>query len=727
MAEMALSPLLQVVFDRLASPVITQLQNLFGLKQNYEKLQQSLPIIRDLLEDAEGRQETDGVVKEWLSKLKDAAYDTEGLLDELASEIILCEGRSSIRDQVHSLLLPFDPSQDLFHIARHQLPEMLVALDEIIEKGLSLNLTPKVHNTFSDSSISNRETISLVIESEVYGRREDKEKIIELLQTTSNGENIGDDVPVISIVGIGGLGKTTLAQLVYGDVDSMGCFDMKIWVYVSNDFDIKKIITAIIESATLRKCEFTNLEILYRQLRESLCGKRYLLVLDDIWNEDQHKWQRFRTLLKGGVKGSKIIVTTRSGKVASIVGTSSYHLKGLAEDDSWALFKQHAFGLGEEEGHPNLLPIGKQIVKKCGGVPLAAQTLGSLLRFRREESHWLYVKESELCEMDDGQSGILPTLRLSYSLLRPHLKRCFANCSLFPKSYEFKKEKLIHLWMAEGLILANKERRPLEDIGNDYFNELLCLSFFQEVNESKDDGMKVYRMHDLIHDLAQSVAGNEFLKLEHAPTPSNLAKTRHSSILSNFQPSIIPPALLAAKRLRTLLLLSPGVGSGEVPSFSPTNFMYLRVLDLSCYGIKGLQTLIGNLIHLRYLDLSNTSIQELPDTICDLLNLQTLNLSGCFQLLKLPDSMGKLINLRHLNISGCVRLTHMPTGIGKLVHVQTWPIYIVGKGNGESIAELSCLNLRGELNIKCLENVRDAEEAKSANLKEKHLHVLGLF
>lgn len=726
MMEMALSSLLQVLFDRLASPAIAQLQDLCGLKQNFEKLQQSLPMIQALLEDAEERQETNSIVKKWLSKLKDAAYDAEDLLDELASEIMLCEMSSSIGDQVRSLLLPFHPSKDLFHIARHQLPEMLVALDEIIEKGFSLNLTQKVHNTLSESSISYRETISLVIESEVFGRREYKEKIIELLHTTSNGKNRGD-VPIIPIVGIGGLGKTTLAQLVYGDTDLMGCFDMKIWVYLSNDFDIKKIITAIIESATLRKCEFTNLDILSHQLRETLCGKRYLLVLDDVWNEDQYKWQRFQTLLKGCVKGSKIIVTTRSDKVASIVGTFSYHLKGLAEDDSWALFKQYAFGQGEEEGHPNLLPIGKQIVKKCGGVPLAARTLGGLLRDRREESYWLYVKESELWEMDDGQSEILPTLRLSYSLLRPYLKRCFAYCSLFPKSYEFKKEKLIHLWMAEGLILANKERRPLEDIGNDYFNQLLCLSFFQEVKESRDDGMKVYRMHDLIHDLAQSVAGDEFLKLEHAPTPSNLAKTRHSSIVSNFQSSIIPPALLTAKRLRTLLLLSPGVGSGEVRSFSPTDFMYLRVLDLSCCGIKRLPTLIGNLIHLRYLDLSNTSIQELPNTICDLLNLQTLNLSGCYQLLKLPDSMGKLINLRHLKISGCVRLTHMPTGIGKLVHVQTWPIYIVGKGIGESIAELSCLNLRGELNIKCLENVRDAKEAKTANLKEKHLHVLGLF
>lgn len=383
---MALSPLLQIVFDRLASPVIAQLQDLFGLEQNYEKLQQSLPMIRDLLEDAEGQQETDGVVKEWLSKLKEAAYDTEDLLDELASEIILCEGSSSIGDQVRSFIFPFDPSQDLFHIARHQLPEMLVALDEMIEKGLTLNLTPKVHNTLSESSISYRETFSLVIESEVYGRRDDKEKILELLHTTSNGENIGDSVSIIPIVGIGGLGKTTLAQLVYGDADSMGCFDMKIWVYVSNDFDMKKIITAIIESATLRKCEFTNLEILSRQLQEFLCGKRYLLVLDDVWNEDQDKWQRFQTLLKGGVKGSKIIVTTRSDKVASIVGTSSYHLKGLVEDDSWAFFKQHTFGQGEEEGHPNLLPIGKQIVNKCGGVPLAARTLGSLLCFRREES-----------------------------------------------------------------------------------------------------------------------------------------------------------------------------------------------------------------------------------------------------------------------------------------------------------------------------------------------------
>ncbi|KAF5475916.1 hypothetical protein F2P56_007671 [Juglans regia] len=450
-------------------------------------------------------------------------------------------------------------------------------------------------------------------------------------------------------------------------------------------------------------------------------------VLDDVWNEDQIKWESFVNYLRNGVEGCKILVTTRSENVASLVGTgSSYHLRGLPEDDCWELLKEQAFRPGEEEDH-NLKLIGKQIVKKCGGVPLAAMTLGSLLRSSRDQGYWLSVKDRDLCIMDESVSGIMPALKLSYFHLKVHLKRCFAYCSLFPKSYDFKKEKLIHLWMAEGLILADGHN-PLEDIGNGYFDDLLRKSFFQEVKDGKDDSTKVYRMHDLIHELAQSVAGNEFLKLEHGrPTPSDLAKTRHSSVVCNFPSSAIPPALLKVTRLRTLLLLSPGFSSEELP-FLPTNFMYLRVLDISGSGIKKLQKSIGNLVSLRYLDLSKTSIQALPDTICDLCNLQTLNLSGCCHLQTLPDGMEKLINLRHLNITGCERLARMPTGIGKLVHLQTLPIYIVGKRNGEGISELSCLNLRGELNIKCLENVRDAKETKLANLKQKkHLHVLGLF
>ncbi|XP_041025472.1 putative disease resistance protein RGA3 [Juglans microcarpa x Juglans regia] len=668
MAEIAVSPLLQVVLDRLASTVLGKLQNLYDLRQNFEKLQESLINIKDFLDDAEERQAKEGNVKVWLSNLKNVAYNSEDLLDELATEVILFERFNAARNQVRSFLWPFDVHsiRRLFEVAG-QVKKMLALLDKTSGESSSLNLRKGAHERESESSASFRETDSHVTESKVYGRMEDKAKIIELLSPNCNRENTRE-VSIIAIVGIGGLGKTTLAKLVYNDVDLMGCLDMKMWVHVSDDFDVKKLIIATIESATNKTYQFTNKDVLQCLLRESICGKRYLLVLDDVWNEDQIKWESFVNYLRNGVEGCKIIVTTRSENVASLVGTvSSYHLQGLPEDDCWALLKEQAFRPREEEDH-NLKLIGKQIVKKCGGVPLAAMTLGSLLRSSRDQGYWLSVKDRELCIMDESVSGIMPALKLSYSHLKVHLKRCFAYCSLFPKSYDFKKKKLIHLWMAEGLILADGHN-PLEDIGNGYFDDLLRKSFFQEVKDT----------------------------------------------------------LLKVTRLRTLLLLSPGFSSEELP-FLPTNFKYLRVLDISGSGIKGFHKSIGNLVSLRYLDLSETSIQALPNTICDLCNLQTLNLSGCCHLQTLPDGMEKLINLRHLNITGCERLTRMPTGIGKLVHLQTLPIYIVGKRNGEGISELSCLNLRGELNIKCLENVRDAKETKLANLKQKkHLHVLGLF
>ncbi|KAF9598363.1 hypothetical protein IFM89_027251 [Coptis chinensis] len=271
------------------------------------------------------------------------------------------------------------------------------------------------------------------------------------------------------------------------------------------------------------------MDTLQSQLWDSLNGKRYLLVLDDVWNEDQDQWDELASLLKAGAKGSKVIVTTRSKKDTAIMSTTaSYELVGLSDEDCWGLFKQRAFGYGEEEEHLNLLAIGKQIVKKCGGVPLAAKTIGSLMRFKRKEREWLFVKESELWNICEGECGILPALRLSYNHLPTHLKPCFAYCSVFPKSYEIKKEKLIQLWIAHGFvpydISYNPRCRTVEDIGNEYFNDLLGMSFFHDLKQCEDGVLTECKMHDLIHDLAKSVAGTEFMILEHGHEPSNFAQ-----------------------------------------------------------------------------------------------------------------------------------------------------------------------------------------------------------
>ncbi|KAA8536329.1 hypothetical protein F0562_028807 [Nyssa sinensis] len=506
------------------------------------------------------------------------------------------------------------------------------------------------------------------------------------------------------------------------------------WVFVSDDFDVKKIIKAAIESATKNGCDLSEMDALQSKLWDTIYKKRYLLVLDDVWNEDQDEWDRLRPLFGGGDDGSKIVVTTRSKKVAFIMDTPdfAYYLKGLPEDDCWTLFKRRAFHRGEEEKHPHLLPIGKQIIKKCGGLPLAAKTLGSLMRFKREESEWLFVQNSNLWELDVCQSGIVPALILSYLHLPSHLKHCFALCSIFPKNYEIQKEKLIHIWMAEGFIISGGRSKPLEKIGDEYFNELLWMSFFEDVKQCDDGSITGYKIHDLIYDLAQYITRNDHVILENDLPQSDLAQIRHLSIVRDHRSSLIPEALDRANHLRTLLVVSGG-GFGGNPADMFSHFIYLRVLDLSGCDIK-LPKSIGKLHCLKYLDLSNTHIEQLPSTFSGLCSLLILNLFGCYNLKSLPVVI-KMTELRHLNISGCEKLNDMPRGIEKLVHLQTLPIFVVRSSftdltlqtKRSNLSRLGNLNLRGELKIKHLERVENGDEAKKANLMNKeYLKSLGL-
>ncbi|KAA8535584.1 hypothetical protein F0562_030587 [Nyssa sinensis] len=402
-----------------------------------------------------------------------------------------------------------------------------------------------------------------------------------------------------------------------------------------------------------------------------------------------------------------------------------YYLKPLSNEDSWVLFRRLAFDPSQDEEKARLEEIGRRIVIKCRGLPLAVKTLGGLMRFKRQESEWMYVMKEDMWKLTEFESNILPVLMLSYHHLPPHPKQCFAYCSIFPKDYVINKQKLIKLWIAQGFVLPINGIKILEDIGNDYFMELLERSFFTGIVRDDYGDIVQCGMHDLVHDLALFIARNSCWIVE-TEFPGNISKElRHCSLVSVSRESTIPQELHQAKNLRTLILLS-----GEfknLSSFFPM-FRCLRVLDLSQSSLRKLPVSVGNLKHLRYLDLSHTYIKTLPKTISILKKLQILELCGCYSLLELPKAISELINLRHLGIQSCSLLSHMPYGIGKLSLLQTLPTFILGNTRGcGSLSELRSLNLRGRLEIKNLENVRNLAEADAVELYDKlNLHSLGL-
>ncbi|XWS77384.1 hypothetical protein CRYUN_Cryun01aG0256800 [Craigia yunnanensis] len=362
-------------------------------------------------------------------------------------------------------------------------------------------------------------------------------------------------------------------------------------------------------------------------------------------------------------------------------------------------------------------------------MPLAVKTLAGLLRCKIDYHEWEDILNSVIWDLPEENSDILPALRLSYLYLPFHLKQCFAYCSIFPKDYEFDKDELVQLWIAEGFIHQPKGLKQVEDLGSDYFHDLLSRSFFQQSSVSKS----CYMMHDLINDLAQYVAGEVCFRLEDKINSNGQCyvskRARHSSFIRQKYDVVAKfESFYKTNCLRTFLALPVFVPDLEVECYL-SNIVFqdllpklrcLRVLSLSGYCISELPDSIGDLNHLRYLNLSCTRIRCLPESLGALCNLQTLNLSGCKKLDKLPQGMGNLISLRYLDIAYTDNMKEMPLHIGNLINLKKLSKFIVEKGNGRRIRELKGLShLQGRLSLFELQNVEDIRDVRAANLKEK--------
>ncbi|XP_057720775.1 putative disease resistance protein RGA1 isoform X1 [Arachis stenosperma] len=660
MAESFIFSIADSLTSKLASRAYGEASRVVGVYDDLQDLKTSLSYVKAVLLDAEQKQkqEQSHELREWLKQIKLVFYDAENLLDQVDCETLrkqVIRDYGTPKDKVGRFFSSSNPLVFRYKLA-HQIKEIKKRLDKVAADRDKFGL--QVIDVDRRVVHKREMTYSHVVESDVIGRAHDKKKIIKLLMEPILDNNAGyKHISVIPIVGFGGLGKTTLAKLVFNDKRVTKSFPLKRWVSVSDDFNIKSLILKIINplsdfASSTGQQNLRDLEIeqLQHRLRNVLEGKKFLLVLDDVWNEDRVKWVELQHLISVGAQGSKVIVTTRSQSIASMMGTVAYshHLKGLSPKNSLRLFVRWAFKEGEEGKYPDLIEIGREILKKCKGVPLAVRTLGSSLFSKHEIQEWESLRDKEIWNLPQKEDDILPALKLSYDEMPSHLRQCFALLSLYPRNFRFDSFGVASLWGAAGLLPLQSKDKTMVDVAHQYLRDLMARSFLHDVSDCGT--FYFFGIHDLVHDLAVYVA-KDVCQLVSSNTQDISENVLHLSFVENGLPyNSVKPSL---RGTRSILFPVDEVGASEAfLNAWVLNCTYLRYLDLSNSTCETLPESIGKLKHLRSISLCNNKrIKRLPSSICKLQNLQVLDLEGCSNLETVPKKLRNLISLQRLEIT----------------------------------------------------------------------------
>ncbi|KAG6495941.1 putative disease resistance protein RGA3 [Zingiber officinale] len=652
-----------------------------NIEQEMSKLTETMRRIQAKLDDTEEENRAKShSEKLWLSELKDVAYDAEDVVAKYEYEVL----RSK---QLHE-----NSSWTQEDELANKAAEIRKKFDEITKEWKLLKLPQNVGKRKRSSwpLVGNRETGSFVVESEVLGREKEKDMLVEWL--LSEDDIIWNEVSVIVVIGMGGLGKTTLAQLVYNDPRVKSYFDLTGWVCVSENFHVVSLTEKILQSFTTVKVH-EELDELQHALQENLQGKKFLLILDDVWNEEFTLWDELRKPL-ASAQVVKVLVTTRNQSVARIMGTRSpLNLNCLPFDVCWQLFKRVTLGGADKSLQPHLEHLGRKIVDKCKGLPLAVKLLGGALRNKEDVDSWEDILENEMWESEETNKGVLPALKISYDCMPIQLKRCFQYLSLFPKDTSLDSEEIVRLWMSQGLLPLDGDKRA-EDIGRNYIKRLAERSL---IHLKRADTLfmreqlrkQSFSLHDLVHDLAQYIAQDECLcVIDDKFDIEKLQKIRHLSLgrsLVREDPHILKHLETIKdhqqlKLMRTLFIKVRGLfGLTSIRRqdkiFGPLDdffqkFENLRALHLSnIIGFIGLLDSLGKLRLLKYLSIIDFDVVGIPESICSLYNLQTLDLTGT-SIYQLPRQIANLINLRHLLLPHYLNV-FLPSGIGNLIDLQT--------------------------------------------------------
>ncbi|GKV01157.1 hypothetical protein SLEP1_g13734 [Rubroshorea leprosula] len=713
MAETILCPVIEQAVSKAISFATKQICLAWGYEKEVVSLKDSLVMIQEVLQDAENKQ-GDVVIRRWLQKLEDAAYDAMDVLDEYAYHLLQLkvETQGQKKKQVYRFFSRSNPI-----VFRCKMANKIKKINESLAKIKGDEVFLKLNKGKSTLRVSPIRKTDSLLDSNPIGRSDDVSEIISQLSKLRSQHSMS----VASIVGMAGVGKTTLAKSVFKEVEERKLYDKVAWVCVSDHFDEEDILGGMLQYLNNKAGGINKIGAILHHLENELEKKTFLLVLDDVWNEKSVEWGNFLDRLSKIVKttGNSIIVTTRSYGVVSAIETApvchvlpmhKHEMKGLSNDECWSIIEEKVHRLARRIEDANLKEIGLAIARKCKGLPLVASVLGGTMGHKFGVEEWLAIKNNDAWNLLDDQN-IASILKISYDHLSGPLKKCFAFCSIFEKDAIMNKDELVQLWMAEGFLHPpnDKSNLTMEDIGDQYFDNLLSNSLFQDIKRNAMGNVESCKMHDAVHDLALSISNGETLIWDQTSSIDENSKIRHLRVKSNG--GVLPRGV--SQKLHSLFLdakyVSHNIASDLKSLRSLTMLRACREEDLSIS--------LGKMKHLRYLDISTNQIKVLPKSFSKLYNLQTLKLMWCDHLEKVPDDMRNFVSLRHLYFSS---EKNMPKEIGHLTSLQTLPLFVVGREKGCRIEELGCLSqLRGELAIQKLEDVGSKSEASKAKLKEK--------
>ncbi|XP_020673619.1 putative disease resistance protein RGA4 [Dendrobium catenatum] len=750
MAEWFVVPIMDKIINACSDYLEEQVGWQTGMKKELQRLRENHPKIQAVVFAANQAQMSDQnlALNKWIWQLRDAIDEAYDVLDEfecMKHKEQLPKNTEETKKRKLSFL--FESPREILKIGERvlkrdpnmkRLEEAVQKLDKVsADVAIFLHLLHSAKQEQKEQEVDfykTRET-GYLPKNDLIGQRKEKELVVQWLRKPSNehrGTDLYRNISLLSIVGHGGMGKTTLLQHVYKDEITKE-FDLKMWVCVSNNFDAKKVIADMLECLKKERPRWETLVALQGRLEEEVMSKKLLLVLDDIWDEeeerDRSKWENVLAPLASRAFGSKILITTRTDSVALMFANlikkkkEIVKLEGLEEDECLQLLNSHAFaGVENPNDHENLRVIARDIVKKLSRSPLAAKVIGGVLNsLDLDERRWRTVLESNLL----GQASVDSILRLSYIVLPNPLKSCFAFCGMFAQDHKFDKDDLIRMWIALGFIQPSLDQEEtMEDIGGRYFDVLVKKSFFDKFDKGYKN-YSYYKMHDLLHNLAQSVFKQECLRVEDSTKlPSKIPETlRHLSVkTTNLD---ILKKIEKFKHLHSLFLFyedsNQDLCSALIKIFKASRC--LRLLYIDTHELKMIPEEIRYLKHLRYLEIRRVDVTRLPRSLSNLYHLQYIIYEGWVKSTRpeiddvLPIDIKSFSNLRFVKLSGY--FISSICGIGKLNSLDEMEMFDLRNEMGCRIDELKFLNKLRKLGINCLENLKDAEEALNAQLCEK--------